>query len=338
MKNVLVDLPISRDKLEHLRSIEGVGEVEFVEYQEEPRALPSEVLRDKHVLICELPPLNLEEMTSLELIQVCSHGYAQLYDKGLVERGIRACNARGTLDVPVAEWNIAMMINLARDLRGMIRNQQERKWDPADRFQMETRGRVAGIWGYGGIGRETARLAKALGLTVHVMTRSGVRPRPSVYQLPGTGDPEGVLPDKVFVGGQETEFLRDLDFLVLAMPLTPQTEGLLGEPELRTLKPSAFLLNSARGPLVQEDALLKALREGWIAGAALDAHYYYPLPPEHPLWAFPNVIVTPHISGQAANPGFAERLRDLVTQNLERYVSGQPLLNELTPAQLNGEE
>src|SRR5262249_52766995 len=157
-----------------------------------------------------------------------------------------------------------------------------------DRSQQEVRGRVVGIWGYGGIGRETARLARALGLTVHVMTRTGVRPREHTYVVPGTGDPEGVLPDRVFVAGQEREFLAGLDFLVLALPHTRDSDGLIGEEQLRALPRTAFVLNPARGPIIQEQALLRALTEGWIAGAALDTHFAYPLPAEHPLWRMPN--------------------------------------------------
>ena len=137
-------------------------------------------------------------------------------------------------------------------------------------------GKTVGLWGYGGIGRETARMARALGLRVHVLSQTGVHPRENIYVVEGTGDPKGVLPDRVFVTGQEHEFLSDLDFLILAMPLTKKTEGLIGEAELRSLRPSAFVLNPARGPIIQEQALLTALRENWIAGAALDTHYQVP--------------------------------------------------------------
>src|SRR5439155_25982763 len=116
--------------------------------------------------------------------------------------------------------------------------------------------------GTAGLGRETARLAKALGLTVQVFARRGVRPRRNTYGLPGAGDPEGRLPDRTFTAGQELEFLAGLDFLVLAMPQTPQSKGQIGEKELRALRPTAFVLNPARGPLIREEALLRALREG----------------------------------------------------------------------------
>jgi phosphoglycerate dehydrogenase-like enzyme len=97
------------------------------------------------------------------------------------------------------------------------------------------------------------------------------------------------------------------------------------------------VLNPSRGPLIQEAALLRALREGWIAGAALDTHYAYPLPSDHTLWRLPNVIMTPHISGSAESPHFLTRIWDIFLQNVERYRSGKPLLNELTAAQLRGE-
>jgi phosphoglycerate dehydrogenase-like enzyme len=295
------------------------------------------LIRDREILFCIFPPENFTEMAVLKLIQISSAGYSQLFDLGLVDRGIRACNASGCFDVPVAEWNIAMMVNLARDLRGMIRNQVAGIWEPAARFQSEVRGSVVGIWGYGGIGRETARLAKALGLTVYVMSRQGVGPRRGVYTVPGTGDPQGILPDRQFVSGQELEFLAELDFLIVAVPLTKVTEGLIGERELRALRRSAYVLNAARGPIIRERALTDALSNGWIAGAALDAHYHYPMPPDHPLWQFPNVIMTPHISGQDSNPHYPERIWEIFVGNVERFTAGQQLLNEISIAKLLGE-
>jgi phosphoglycerate dehydrogenase-like enzyme len=192
-----------------------------------------------------------------------------------------------------------------------------------------------GLWGYGGIGRETARIAKAFGMTVHVQTRSGVKPRARVFVQPGPGDPEGILPDRVFVAGQEREFLSGLDFLVLALPHTRASEGMIGEAELKTLPRSAFILNPARGPIIQEKPMIQALREHWIAGAALDTHFAYPLPADHPLWRFPNVILTPHISGADMSPNFPDRIADLFIQNVNRHLEGRPLINEISPTEWN---
>jgi phosphoglycerate dehydrogenase-like enzyme len=305
---------------------------------EEARRIDPARLRDVEAMLCMFPPTNVADGNALRWIQIASTGYTQLFGLDLPARGVRATNARGCFDVPIAEWNVAMMINLVRDLRQMIRNQETATWDRGAVFQRELRGLTLGLWGYGGIGRETARLARHMGLRVHVLTRSGrIPPRHDVYTVPGTGDPDGVLPDRVFATGQEPQFLGGLDFLILALPLTKATEGLVGECELRALPRTAYLLNPARGPIVQEQALLRALREGWIAGAALDTHYKYPMPPDHPLWRLPNVIFTPHIAGSSLSPRFKQRLWDIFVTNVGRYARGEPLLNELTPAQLAGE-
>ena len=152
--------------------------------------------------------------------------------------------------------------------------------------------------------------------------------------MPGTGDPQGILPDKTFTIAEKNSFLQDLDFLVLAFPLSDRTDGLIGEEELKMLPGKAFLLNPARGKLVRETALIKALSEGWIAGAALDTHYHYPMPPDHPLWKIQQVIMTPHISGSTLSPHYLERVYDIFYQNLGRFLSGKVLLNELTSEQL----
>jgi phosphoglycerate dehydrogenase-like enzyme len=334
MKNVLVDMLVHGATLEKLRAMNEVR-IEVVEPADEARALPSTLLSDTHILFCTVPPANLQAAKNLQWIQIGSVGYSQLYGLGVVEKKIRACNARGVFDPTIAEWNIAMMINLLRDMRGMIRNQEHGLWDRDARFQRELRGLTVGIWGYGGIGRATARLAKAFGMKIHVLARRGVGLRENTYLVPETGDPNGVLPDRVFSYGEKNAFLAGLDFLVLAVPQTPQTESMMGEAELRQLKPQAYVLNPARGPLIQEAALLKALREAWIAGAALDTHYHYPMPADHPLWRFPNVIMTPHISGSDSSPHYLERIWDILLQNVRRDLNNQPLLNELTPEQLS---
>jgi phosphoglycerate dehydrogenase-like enzyme len=302
------------------------------------RVVPKEKLRGTEVLFCSIPPSNHADLESVRWIQIASAGYSQLFGLDLPRRGVIATNALGCFDVPIAEWNVAMMVNLLRDARQMIRNQEQAVWDRSARFQKELRGLTVGIWGYGGIGRETARLARQLGLRVQVLTRNGrVPPRSDTYATPGTGDPEGQWPHRVFSPAEEMEFLGGLDFLILALPLTGVTEGMIGEAQLRALPRHAFLLNPARGPIVQEAALIRALSEGWIAGAALDTHYHYPMPPEHPLWRFPNVIFTPHISGSSLSPHFEARLWDIFLQNVARFQRGDTLLNRLSDSQLNGQ-
>lgn len=333
---VVVDIPVEPAALAALRAS---GPHEFVVVDppgEAARALPEALLADAEALLCTIPPTNHAALRRWRWVQVASSGYSQLFGLDLPARGVVATNCRGCFDVPIAEWTVAMMVNLARDFRRMIRNQEAAVWDRSAVFQREIRGLTVGLWGYGGLAREAARLAKQLGLRVHVLCRDGVRPRGDTYAVAGTGDPDGTLPDRVFRRGEEQAFLGGLDFLVVAMPLTKQTEGLIGERELRALPRHAYLLNPARGPIIREEALLRALGEGWIAGAALDTHYRYPMPPDHPLWRFPNVIFSPHISGSSLSPHFQTRLWDIVAQNLGRLEAGRPLLNVITPAQLAG--
>jgi phosphoglycerate dehydrogenase-like enzyme len=336
MTKVFIDVPLHPRGVAAIGAIPGIAIDAWEQPEERSRELPAGRLRDAEVLFCTSPPTNFADLERVRWVQIASTGYAQLFGLGLSERGILASNARGCFDVPIAEWNLSMMVNLARDLRGMIRNQDAAIWDRSASFQREIRGMTLGIWGYGGIGRETARLARAFGMRVQVLTRNGIGPRGDVYAVPGTGDPEGVHPHRVFTAGEELEFLRELDFLIVAMPLTPATEGIVGARELQALPRTACVLNPARGPIVDQQALLRALDEGWIAAAALDTHYAYPLPPEHPLWRYPNVILTPHISGSSLSQHFRDRLWDIFTANVHRYLEGAPLLNRLTEAQLAG--
>src|SRR6516225_62084 len=180
MKKILLDLPLEESCLRRLREIPGVT-VDKLPSHAPDGAVAAELLRGGHVLFCKIPPANFDDLTDLELMQLSTVGYEHLRHLGLADRPVRVCNARGLFDTAIAEWNLAMMVNLTRDLRGMMHNQEQAHWERADRFQEEIRGRVVGLWGYGGIGRETARLARAFGLTVHVLARSGGGPRRDVY-------------------------------------------------------------------------------------------------------------------------------------------------------------
>jgi phosphoglycerate dehydrogenase-like enzyme len=188
----------------------------------------------------------------------------------------------------------------------------------------------SGILGYGSIGRQTARVSKALGLDVHAYT---LHPRdtPSSrrdesYSPPGLGDPEGEFPSKWFSGGSTEEihaFLDSgLDILVIALPLTEKTKGLISKPEFEIFaKKGTFLINIARGPIVKTDDLIEALNNEVISGAALDVTDPEPLPEGHPLWGAKNVTITPHISGNSSF--YYKRLFDIFGLNLERLGEGR---------------
>ncbi|MEX0724875.1 MAG: D-2-hydroxyacid dehydrogenase [Planctomycetaceae bacterium] len=300
-------------------------------------AVDPKLLNAAECLLCELLPSNFAECKNLKWMQLTSAGYSQIFGHSLVERGIRVTNGLGNFDIPMAEWNVMMTILWHRHLLEMLDNQKKADFDRAARFQSELRGSVVGFYGYGGMARETARLLRHMGLEVWALTRDGkIKSRSLTYCVPGTGDPEGKLPHRVFSPEQKQEFLSGLDYLIMAMPITNTTTGIIGETELKMLKSSAVLLNPARAGLIEEQALIRCMSEQWIRGAAIDVHYAYPLPPEHPLWSLPNVVLTPHISGSSLSPHFQERIFDIFSSNLKRYCAGEPLLNELSIEQIQG--
>jgi phosphoglycerate dehydrogenase-like enzyme len=302
------------------------------------QTLPPEIMKGVDILICEMPPENFDDFDQLKWVQLTSAGYSQVFDLPILERGIRVTNGRGNFDTPIAEWNIMMMLLWHRRMLDMLQNQKSCIWDRTAKFQQELRGSRVGFYGYGGIARQTARLAKAMGLEVWAMTPDGkTKKRDRVYCVEGTGDPEGTLPDRLFSLRQDEEFFGNLDYLIITSSLTETTRGAIGEKQLRMLKPSAVLINPARAQMIDEQIYIKCLRENWIRGSSLDVHYAYPLPPEHPLWLMPNIIMTPHISGSVECPYFFDRVYDVFSQNLKRYCNDQPLINELSPEQIRGQ-
>lgn len=332
--DVLIAEEVYAPVLEEIRRHEGRLRLKIIPRQERSRTLDLELLGDPEILMATFPPRNLRDLGRLRWLQLGSAGYEQIFDLPVVEMGITVTNASGVSDVPIAEWCLLMMFLFERDFRRVLDNQSARLWDRDPKFQSELRGRLVGIFGYGSIGREIGRQCRALGLRIWVMNRSAIGRRNNRFLLEGTGDPDGTLPERVFRLDEMEEFLPPLDYLVLALPRTPRTEGILGEYHLRLLKPSAVLLNAARAELVEESALLAVLRENRIAGAALDVHYRFPLPAGHPFWELQNVILTPWISGSTGSPYYLQRLWRLFKENLGRYLAGEPLLNVIPPQEL----
>ena len=328
--NILVALPVDAAGLDRLRAVAAGCTIDCIDWLPPDTELPGDVIRERTVLFADFPPRNLSEMERLEWMQLGSAGYQQLLHLPLRSMGVRVTNASGVNDVPIAEWCVMMMLLFERDLPGMLQAQEERRWARDVKFQAELRGRRVGILGYGSIGREVARVCRALGLEVWALNRSPIGPRPLRYAPPGTGDPEGNMPHRTFTLGQMEEFLPALDYLVVTAALNPRTEGLLGERELRLLPRSAVILNPARAHLVDEAALRRALQDGWIAGLALDSHYREPMEADDPFWDLPRVVLTAHISGSDGSPYYVSRLWELLALNLERYLHGEPLLNEVS--------
>jgi phosphoglycerate dehydrogenase-like enzyme len=206
-----------------------------------------------------------------------------------------------------------LMLMLARDTRRWLRNQDARTWERW--FHPELTAQTCGIIGLGYSGQDLALKLKAFHMRVIGMRRTP-RPTPNV--------------DEVFTRDRLHEMLAQSDFVVVTAPRTPETRGMLGEAEFRVMKPGAFFICYSRGGFADDAALLKALNEGWIAGAGLDAHTQEPLPPDSPFWTARNTIITPHNS--ATSPMSRERRVEIFLENLGYFLAGQPLRSVVNKA------
>lgn len=228
---------------------------------------------------------------------------------GLVDTQVVVTNAAGLHATPLAEFVVFAMLYFARRWPRMVAEQRAHHWERCAIDTLERK--TLGIIGLGQVGRAVARLAKPFGMRVIGTRRSGAE--------------SGV--DQVYPADQVATVLEQSDYVVLSVPQTSETIGLVGTRELAVLKPGAVLINIARGTIVDESALTEALRSGRLAGAALDVFTREPLPADSPLWDMPNVLVTPHSMSTACDEN--ERLTDLFCDNLRRYLKGEPLRNQI---------
>ncbi|MGD8466722.1 MAG: D-2-hydroxyacid dehydrogenase [Anaerolineae bacterium] len=269
----------------------------------------------------------LQQAPSLRWIQLHTAGADHLQNQPVMESNMAITTVSGIHATPIAEYVMASMLAHRWRVAHWTECQREAQW-PSGRWQLyarpELRASTLGILGYGSIGREVARLAKAFGMRVLALSRSGSRIDHG-YTAGDIGDPEGAIPETIYKPEGLQEMLAECDYVVIALPLTPATTHLIGEAELHAMKPDAYLVNIARGGIIDEPALIRALEEGWIAGAGLDVFEEEPLPPESPLWNLDSALLSPHVAG--FTPRYDERAVALFAQNLERYLNDERLLN-----------
>ncbi|MGZ8651797.1 MAG: D-2-hydroxyacid dehydrogenase [Actinomycetota bacterium] len=272
-----------------------------------------EALATLEVIVTGIDETTLERAISApraRWVHSISAGVEHLPLDRMAERGILLTNAAGAYASAMAEYALAAMIMLARNLPSWLGGQRERQWLGSNSFGSSLlRGKRLGIVGYGAVGREIAAAARTLGMEVWATKRTPLFP--SAEPL-----------DRLLSTADLGELLSASDVVVLCASLNKTTRHLIGEAELATMKPSAVLVNVARGGLVDEDALVRALVEGRLRGAMLDVTREEPLPPESPLWTAPNLLITPHISGNAPESwGWGV---EFLCRNLRLYLDGSP--------------
>lgn len=245
----------------------------------------------------------------LKWVQMTSAGVDRSLDEDLRRSPVIMTNVRGMHAATMSEFVMGEMLMFAKGAQRCFQQKQCKQWKP---FMASTlHSKTVGIVGLGSIGREIARLSKAFGIRVLGVRRSAGQAKSGRYV------------DEFFPRSQLSKMLSESDFVVLVLPLTTETNKIIGEAELNSMKTTAYLINVARGSVVDEQALIRALEKNRIAGAGLDVFSVEPLPATSRLWDMPNVIFSPHIAG--GMEGYTERATDIFCENLRRYLSGQKL-------------
>ena len=263
-----------------------------------------------------LRPQQLKEARKLKWIHSTAAGVAQLMYPELRDSGIMVTNPSGIFSVPMAEHTVGLLLALARNFPDSVRGQDRARWAQQEIWDQpqhltELNGKVLLIVGYGSIGREVAKRAKAFDMQVWGVTRSG------------NGELAHV--EKIFAAAQLYEALRGADYILICAPETAETKHLIGAAEIAEMKRGARLINVARGSLLDETALVQALKSGALGGAALDVTATEPLPAESPLWKAANLFITPHTSG--VSDRLWDRQTAILIDLLERWFAGQELFN-----------
>jgi phosphoglycerate dehydrogenase-like enzyme len=249
---------------------------------------------------------------NLRWVHSRSAGLDRVLFPELIASCVTLTNGKGVFSASLGEFTLAAILYFAKDFRRMIRSQMAGAWDPFD-VEMVS-GRTMGILGYGDIGRAVAERVRSMGMRVLAVKR---HPRQA-------SDPDPLV-EEVYAPERRVEMLARSDFVVVAAPLNDETRGLLGEREFAAMKKSAVVINVGRGPVIDERAMLKALSEGRIKGAALDVFDEEPLPKGHAFYKLENVLLSPHCADHTAE-WLDDAMRFFVSQ-FERFYRGEALLN-----------
>jgi phosphoglycerate dehydrogenase-like enzyme len=284
---------------------------------------------DLDALVGRSLPTDRSRTPSLRWLQVLSAGVEHLLGGDAVwPPGITLTNARGAYATPIAQYTLGAILRVAERMDRRRERQLAGRWSDGDAELVgePVRGKTLVIVGYGGIGREIARLAATFGMRV-----LAVKANPSVrvdngFRAPGTGDPDGLIPERIVGVANLPEVAREADYLSVTLPLTADSRGAVDRRALAALPGHAWVISTGRGPVVDEAALAEILEMGAIGGAVLDVFGEEPLPPSSPFWRLPNVVITPHVSG-----GSSSELAALVAENVRRFVAGEALINRVDP-------
>jgi phosphoglycerate dehydrogenase-like enzyme len=291
------------------------GDIEYPEFR--PDLDTAALLAQAEVLFAtRVPPDITVRAPHLRWIHFTSAGVDHLWQPSFGTARVTVTCSKGIHAIPMAEFVLSAMLVFAKQWPRLIGQQQAHQWQ---KFVVhELHGRTLVLLGVGEIGRAIARLAQACGMHVIGVRRHVDRDRPDVV-------------DEVCPPSRLSDILPRGDFVVSTLPLTPSTRGMMDERLFRAMQSTAVFINVGRGRTVHQEAMVRALREQWIAGAALDVLDPEPLPADHPLWDLPNVLISPHMGSDTAR--VIERMTGIFYDNLQRYGTGEPLRNVVDPVE-----
>ena len=325
---VLMTMPFSAALVERVKAVSNRVNVTVLPAVK-PEEIPAEVWARTEVLYTDRVLPIPAQAPRLRFIQFHYAGIDYAAESPILRKpDLVAATLSGAVSSQVAKWSVAMLLALGHRIPEMMALQSKSEW-PQDRWQqfapVELRGTTIGLVPYGSISREIARLLVPFGVNILAAKRNAMDPTDRGYMPEGLGDPEGNLFKRLYPIEALKSMLKECDFVIVSLPLTPQTRGMIGAEELKAMKPGAFLVDCGRGGIVDHAALLQALQEKHLAGAALDVFPQEPLPADNPVWKQPNVIVSPHVAGISKN--FDAHATDLFAANLRRYIDGAAVYN-----------
>lgn len=323
--HIVVDAPLPDECCHQIQQLSPGITLEKVPPPGHP--LPAALVKKADVIYTSSADFNPADAPRLRWVQTNSAATNPFRRSLIVKTPTPIANASGAYSVPVAECAIGMLLAVNRRLTLACRDQAASRWpeDYSPYRGIDLHGMTMGIVGYGSIGRQIARLANAMGMAVLACKRSPERKHDDSYLLPGTGDPDGLIPEAWFGHGQIREMFALCNVAMVTLPDVPTTAGIIGSTELRALPREAVFVNVGRGEVVDEAALSEFLRSGAIAAAALDVFATEPLPATSPFWEMPNVLVTPHIASWTQRQ--ATYAAGVLIENLKRDLCGRPLIN-----------
>jgi phosphoglycerate dehydrogenase-like enzyme len=291
--------------------------------------IPGEAWQESNILYTHKVLPEPDQAPDLKLIQFHRAGNEMFMEAPILRKsGLRAASMSGASAPQVAEYALEMILALGHRLPQAMEHKTRADW-PDDRGEIfqsqELNQSTVGIVGYGSIGRQVAKLLNAFDAQVLATKQDAKQPADDGYMLEGVGDPGGDFLERLYPAEALNSMLKECDYVVVCVPLTNTTQGLIGKAQLEKMKPGAFLVDVSRGGVVSHDDLIPALEEGMIGGAALDVYPKEPLPENNPLWKMPNVILTPHVAGFSQE--YNKRAVDLFIEYLERYLDGKQILN-----------